>query len=46
MRAALETQGSTGDPPTELLKNCKKGFGKHVFITKFICRYKTKMKAL
>jgi hypothetical protein len=44
MRATLGTQGSKGDPPTELLKNCKKKFGKHVFITKFILRYKTKMK--
>jgi hypothetical protein len=44
MRAALRAQGSKGDPPTELLKNYKKKFGKHVFIIKFFCRYKTKMK--
>jgi hypothetical protein len=40
----LRTHWSKGDSPTELLKNCRKEFGKHAFITKFIYRYKTKMK--
>jgi hypothetical protein len=31
-------------PTHRIKKNCKKRFGKHAFIAKFICRYKMKMK--
>jgi hypothetical protein len=31
-------------PTHRIIKELQEKFGKHVFITKFICRYKTKMK--